>query len=91
MRYSTVLKYGSLMFPFDSEDLEKLPEVNSKQRLLWSLSAVTDKGLVLPFTGVPFFFLGNRTLACHHGPDLNRSTKIKQRDVRAQVSLLSFS
>jgi len=48
---------------------------------------VTDHGVELPFSGIPFVFLGNRTLACHHGPDLNKTTKVKQRDCRVANSV----
>jgi len=62
-------------------------ELNSKQRIRWSLNALTDQGIVLPFTGIPFIFLGNRTLSCHHGPDLNKTSKIRQRDCRVAKSV----
>ena len=67
--------------------------LNSKQRIRWSLNALTDQGIVMPFTGIPFVFLGNRTLSCHHGPDLNKTSKIKQRDIRVAkcVSCLYYS
>jgi len=64
--------------------------LNSKLRIRWSLSALTDQGIVLPFTGIPFIFLGNRTLSCHHGPDLNKSSKIKQHDCLVAKSVSSF-
>ena len=58
-----------------------------KQRIKWSLNALTDQGIVLPFSGIPFIFLGNRTLSCHHGPDLNKSSKIKQQDSQVAKSV----
>jgi len=65
--------------------------LNSRQKIRWSLSAVTDQGIVLPFSGIPFLFLGNRTLSCHHGPDLNKTSKIKQRDCRVAKCVSGLS
>jgi len=83
--------YLLLCFVYDYVEVLNTTVLNSKQRIRWSLNALTYQGIVLPFSGIPFIFLGNRTLSCHHGPDLNKSSKIKQRDYRVAKSVSSCS
>ncbi|XP_013382326.1 uncharacterized protein LOC106153081 [Lingula anatina] len=50
--------------------------------LKWSITA--ERGISVPFSGIPFIFLGTKLWTCHQGPDLDAKVKENRKKKKEQ-------